>query len=320
MNRGKALRYLSAVILALVGIIIVFLAGPDPSTPLRQLGSSLGFGFVISGIASIFRELFILKTETDETATTIANKTIELLDDHPIGTKGLKMVVEERRGYDGYYDWVTRTGRQELFFAGRSVLHRINRDLGIRKLGLAENALLKKLEDGSSVTILFLDPRSDLIERLANEEGQTKRQLLSDIAYSIGTTSRLYHLVKDKQWKPPAELHIRVYDEVPNFAYHQEDDKILVGFYFAKAIGSTSAAFEVIDDDTHKFFQDHFETICFRASNANLLEITPHGPSASFNNKFYKELYRSLVADLGKKRTDGLIAGTIDSSKDDING
>jgi Domain of unknown function (DUF5919) len=317
MLKGKVFRYLAAFILALIGIIIVLVVGPEPSTKFGQLWNSVGFGFIVSGVASVFRELFILKTETDETAETIANKTINLLDNHPIGTKGLKMAVKERRGYSGYYNWATTMGFQNLFFAGRSVLHRIDSDLKIRNLSSVEEALLKKLEAGSCVTILFLDPRSNLIERLAKEEGQTKRQLLSDIAFSIGATSRLFQLVKDKQWKPPTELDIRVYDEVPHFAYHQEDDKILVGFYFAESKGSKSAAFEVIDGDTRQFFENHFETICIRANDTSLLKITPHSLTASFNVNLYKELYKSLQNELGKRRTDGLIKGRIDTAEDD---
>ncbi len=316
MNRGKALRLLSAIVLSLIGILTVVVIGPEPSTREAELLNSLGFGFIVSGVATLFREWFVLKTETDESSDIIATKTVNLMRDTPIGTKGLKMVVEERRGYDGYYNWVTATGRQELFFAGRSVLHRIHSDLSLRKLGSAEEALAKKLEDNGCVHVLFLDPRSNLIERLAKEEGQTKKELLSDIAFSLGVTYRLYELLNDKKWKPPAELHIRVYDEVPNFAYHQEDSKILVGFYFAKAIGSTSAAFEVIDNDTCEFFRNHFETIFYRSNNTSLLDITPHAPTATFNGRFYKVLYKSLVQDLGKKRTDGLIAGIIDPSED----
>ncbi len=317
MLKGKVFRFLSSTILALIGIVIVLVIGPEPSSPLGQLGNSLGFGFIISGMASVFRESFIIKTETDETADAIAKRTLEMMQETPVGTKGLRMVAEERRGFDGYYSWVTAMGHQELFFAGRSVLHRISSDLGLRELGCAEKALAKKLDDGCSVTILFLDPRSDLIERLAKEEGQTKRQLLSDIAFSLGVCSRLYELVKEKKWRPPAELHIRVYDEVPNFAFHQENEKFLVGFYFARAIGSTSAAFEVIDPETRKFFKDHFDTICFRANNAHLLEISPHTPIAAFNSRFFNVLYKSLVKDLGKSRTDGLVGGYIDPSRDD---
>ncbi len=316
MHKGKALRLLSAIVLSLIGILTVVVIGPEPSTREAELPNSLGFGFIVSGVATLFREWFVLKTETDESAEVIAAKTLDLMKDTPVGTKGLKMVTDERRGYSGYYSWPTVTEPQELFFAGRSVLNRINNDLLNLHFGNAEEVLARKLKDGSSITVLFLDPRSNLIERLADEEGQSKMELLSDIAFSVGVCSRLYPLLRNTQLRPSAELHIRVYDEVPNFAFHREDKKIIVGFYFATSIGSTSAAFETIDDETGKFFQGHFDTVCFRSKNSRLLEIAPQTMAARFNSNLYEILCSSLVKDLGKRRAEGLIAGAIDPTKD----
>ena len=309
MTKSKVFRFLSAFIFGLIGTVMVMGVGLEPVGVVSQVISSLGFAFIISGISTIFRDLVILKPETDETSETTARKTVELLQSQPINPKGLKMIIAKRRGYDGYYNWLTVTSPQELFFAGRAVLHRIQNDLDNRNLGTVEKILLRKLEEGGNITILFLDPRSDIIDRLALEEGQSKKQLLSDIAFSLGVCARLYKTIDRRRWRPPTELHIRVYDEVPYFAYHKEDNKAIVGFYYAKSVGSTSAAFEVQDLETLKFFQSHFDIICDRAQKTNILEISTRQPVIDFNRAFYAQLYNSLVQNLGKRATDGLVSG-----------
>ena len=311
MTKSKVFRFLTAFIFALIGTVMVMGIGLEPAGVVPRVISSLGFAFIISGISTVFRDLVILKPETDETSEMTARKTIELMQNQPINPRGLKMIVSKRRGYDGYYNWLTVTTAQELFFAGRAVLHRIQNDLDNRNVGTVEKILARKLEEGGNITILFLDPRSDIINRLAQEEGQSKKQLLSDIAFSLGVCSRLYKLIENRRWRPPTELHIRVYDEVPYFAYHKEDTKAIVGFYYAKSVGSTSAAFEVQDLETLKFFQGHFDIICDRAQKTNILEISTRQPVADFNGAFYVELYDSLVQNLGKKATDELVSGKL---------
>lgn|GEM_PF-1358652 len=309
MTKSKVFRFFSALIFLLAGMVMVLLVGLEPEGLTLRIVSSLGFAFIISGISTIFRDFFILKTETDETSEITARKTIELMQSQPIDPKGLKMIASKRRGYDGYYNWLTVTSPQELFFAGRAVLHRIQNDLDNRNIGPLEKILTRKMSEGGNITILFLDPRSDIIDRLASEEGQSKKQLLSDIAFSLGVCSRLNKLIHGKRWRPPTELHIRVYDEVPYFAYHKEDNIAIVGFYYAKSVGSTSAAFEIQDLETMKFFQSHFEIIYDRAQKTNILEVSTRQPIADFNSSFYLELYDSLVNNLGKKATDELISG-----------
>ncbi len=309
MTKSKVFRFLSTLIFLLAGLVMVLWVGLDPIGMAQRIISSLGFAFIISGISTIFRDLVILKPETDETSELTARKTVELLQNQPIEPKGLKMIASKRRGYDGYYNWLAVTSPQELFFAGRAVLHRIQNDLDNRNIGPLENLLARKMDEGGNITLLFLDPRSDIIDRLASEEGQSKKQLLSDIAFSLGICVRLHKLIHGKRWKPPTELHIRVYDEVPYFAYHKEDNKALVGFYYAKSVGSTSAAFEILDMETLKFFQSHFDIIYDRAQKTDILEVSTRQPVAEFNSAFYLELYDSLVNNLGKKATDELISG-----------
>jgi hypothetical protein len=70
--------------------------GVDPEGDVARVASSLGFAFIISGISTIFRDLVILKPETDETSEMTARKTIELMQNQPINPKGLKMIASKR--------------------------------------------------------------------------------------------------------------------------------------------------------------------------------------------------------------------------------
>lgn len=79
-----------------------------------------------------------------------------------------------------------------------------------------------------------------------------------------------------------------MYDEVPHFAYHRQDDDVIIGFYFLSALGSAAAAFEVADAKTKEFFGDHFAAIFDRASKAGcIIERTPNRDESVFNEALY---------------------------------
>lgn len=157
---------------------------------------------------------------------------------------GIRQLSEVRRNYSGYYQWVNEQRPQDLFFAGRSVLHRIDADIRARTGATAADVILRRLKEGSKIHILFLDPRIDIIARLADEEGQTLNAMLGDIDTSLKICRSLAELLEAqyKDLPPGAELSVRVYDRVPYFAYHKQDREVIVGFYFDSAKGSTLAA------------------------------------------------------------------------------
>jgi len=210
-----------------------------------------------------------------DAAAETANAVHELFCERPPGITGIRLVHGVRRNYAGYYSWVNEQKAQELFFAGRSVLHRIDADIRSRMAGTAEDILFRRLKEGSKIKVLFLDPRSDILERLAKEEGQTPDAMLGDIATSIGICDRLHKLLQANfsTLQPGAELSIRVYDRVPYFAYHKQDTEVIVGFYFLSSKGSTSAAYELIDDTTKQVFGDHFIGIYSEAVTSTLVEF-----------------------------------------------
>jgi hypothetical protein len=299
MGTNRALRLMFALFLIPSGAVLVLVAGTGKG---GTLVNGLGLSLIVAGIVAAFRELVIVQLEASETADHVATRVYERM--FKKDESGIRPISTVRRGYDGYYRWAITVQRCELFFAGRSVLHRVQADLNERKLRPAEEVLLGKLKQGSAIRILFLDPRSDLIPRLAREEGQSKQEMLEDLATSLGICRRLHKLVAQSPVLPPsAELHIRVYDEVPHFAFHRQDDDMIVGFYFLSSLGSASAAFQVIDDDTKRFFGDHFASIFDRASKDGcVIEITPNRGTPAFNSALYDKLRDVLVAELGNDR------------------
>lgn len=289
------------------GAVFVLLVGRGGAS---QLVDSLGLALIVSGILNSFREVAVLRLESEESATEIAARVRqEMMNVLPATSPGIKLVAQVRRGYDGYYRWATTTAPRELFFAGRSVLHRIDADFEKRGLQRAESVLLRKLREGSTIRIMFLDPRSGLLPRLAHEEGQTEEQLLSDIATSLGICHRLYHLVGAESFPAPAEMSIRVYDEVPYFSYHKDDQDVIVGFYFATALGSQSAAFSVLDEENRRFFEEHFASIFHRSSATAIIDVAAHSGRANFNSDLYDEVCHNLAGRLGEVECKRLLSG-----------
>jgi hypothetical protein len=242
-----------------------------------------------------------------EVASETAMQTHKLFSESPPRMTGLRLVHDTRRNFAGYYSWVNEQRPQELFFAGRSVLHRIDADIRTRTGTSAEEILLRRLKEGSKITILFLDPRVDILDRLAMEEGQTPQALLGDVATSLGISRRLFELLeRDFSNLPPgAELTIRIYDRVPYFAYHKQDDEVIVGFYFLSAKGSSSAAYELIDGATKEAFGDHFVGMLSAAATNVLVEFDGARGRPNFNSALFDQLRDSLskVDRLGEKKT-----------------
>lgn len=242
-------------------------------------------------------------------ATKTATAVHDLFCERPPGMTGIRLLHDVRRNFSGYYGWVNEQKPEDLFFAGRSVLHRIDADIRARTGGSAEDILFRRLKEGSKITILFLDPRMDILERLAKEEGQTTENMLRDIATSIGICRRLNDLLQAnfQSLQSGAELSIRVYDRVPYFAYHKQDNGATVGFYFLSSKGSTSAAYELVDEVTKKVFDSHFTQIYSEAVDTYVVEFDGARGRPSFNTALFNELHAHLAAKLGKEKTDELL-------------
>lgn len=307
MGANRIARLTFSFAMLPTGGMLVLLGGEGRT---GQLVNSLGLSLIVAGIVNGFRELAIARYEAADTAEAIATRLHEkLVQSPPVLGGGLRMASPVRRGYAGYYGWAIAREPRELFFAGRSVLHRIDADFRTKGLRSAEEVLLRTLQDGSVVRILFLDPRSDLISRLAEEERQSREAMLSDIATSLGICRRLSKLIEANSASVPtsAQLDIRVYDEVPYFAYHRDDEHVIVGFYFVTALGSASAAFEVSEPQTRGFFEGHFTSIFGRAIDRIILVKSATRHSADFNTVLFEELCEKIAAELGQQRTNQLL-------------
>ena len=308
MTRNRVLRLVFSMALIPTGAVFVLLASHDR---LGTLISSLGLSLIVAGILNSFREVALLRLESEEAAAEIAKRVQDgMLQILPSASQGIRLVSPVRRGYDGYYRWATTTEPRELFFAGRSVLHRIDADFRNRGMQSVEQVLHRKLQEGSTIRIMFLDPRSALLHRLAEEEGQTEHQMLSDIATSLGICNRLYQAAKGTSFQAPAQLSIRAYDAVPYFSYHKDNEDVIVGFYFVTALGSQSAAFSVLDEETRSFFGGHFTSIFDHSSASAILDVAPQRGRPTFNSALYDEMCIMLSGKLGPDECERLILGT----------
>lgn len=297
MENSRALRLMLALLLISCGAVLVLVAGAGKA---GNLVNGLGLSLIVSGIVAVFRELAIAHAEGKEMADQVATRLRAELSGG--GDGGLRRVSSPQRGYDGYYLWAVSKEQCDLFFAGRSVLHRVQAELAGLSLGRVEDLFLGKLQQDSVIRVLFLDPRSDLVSRLCQEEGQSEREFLEDMAISLGICRRIHKLITEKRdsLSPHAELHIRIYDELPHFSYHRHDEVVVVGLYLVSSLGSPSAAFQVADDETKKFFSDHFTAMFDRAADRGcIVDLTYNGRTPVFSDKLYEDLRDYLAEKLG---------------------
>lgn len=300
LGSNELSRLLFSILLIPIGAVLVLLnAG--------ELVAGIGLAFIVAGVVSTFHEGVLRRLEGTDHSTALADSVVQRLREAPLSATGIRLVSPVRKGYDGYYLWAMHTGAQDMFFAGRSVLHRIDADFRARTIGSAEGILARRVREGASIRVLFLDPRCDIIHRLADEEGQSRRDLLRDIAASIGICERLHLLLKGVVLPATASLDIRVFDEIPYFAYHKVDARIIVGFYFSSALGHQSAAFDVVDLQTREFFDAHFTAMFGRAATSNkvVLRIDPHRRSSDLNGDLLAELRTMLEKELGREHVHG---------------
>jgi hypothetical protein len=305
MTAYKALRVVFSILLIPTGAVLILLG---VSGPTGNLLSNLGLALIVAGVVSSFQEIVLQTFEKGETADAVAESVIRRLQDSPLQTVGIRLISPIRKGMDRYYLWAIADKKQTLFFAGRSVLHRIDYDFRFRGLGPAEKIIARRLSEAANIRIMFLDPRCDMISRLAKEENQSANELYSDLATTIGICERLYNSLKDHSY-PSASLDIRLYDEVPYFAYHRVDDNVIAGFYFSSALGHSSAAYEIVDQQTRSFLEGHFISIFERARETWLLQIPVHRDRAEFNHTLFSQLKKALAKPLGEERLDQLLKG-----------
>lgn len=184
----RALRVLIAIVVLLIGALITLLVG-DSETPIEIFSSSLGLALLVTGCVSAFHELVLptpeaadLKARFDQLSGLLSKP-------------GIRIIDSERRENERYHRWLLESEPQAIFFAGHSVLHRIQLDFSRLGFVSAEEALKRKISEGSKIRIVLLDPTWDLLPKIARWEGQKPKDLMTDLATSLGISSRLKVLV-----------------------------------------------------------------------------------------------------------------------------
>jgi hypothetical protein len=210
------------------------------------------------------------------------------------GTMGMQLISTERTGFSGFHSWVLDLQPQDLFFAGRSVLHRMKKDFTDRGLQTIPQTFVHQMSMDSRIRILFMNPNWGLIEEIAKQEGRSNpRELYADLRDTLGVVNELWQLLQNDKRHLPGMVDIRVYEEITQYAYHYVSDRktsattMYVGFYFAELVGYRSALFSVESEQVRDAFGGHFAKLFDKAKP--LLTYSSGGSARSFNQAFYDE-------------------------------
>lgn len=300
-RRNSSLRITLSCVMLLMGALAVVLTEGGEGR-FNILFQKVGLALIVAGVVSVFTEVVLERYKSDPAAR--VKKALE-----EIHQTGMKMLCFPRKGYWRYHTWVLINDPQELFFAVRSVLHRIQEDFKNRRLPNVEDILIRKVEEGSKIKVLFCNPTWELIPQLAKSEGQPELTLFTDLATSLGIVSRLWEKLKSKSF--PGEIEIRLYNELIQYAYHftksapMSGGEVLIGFYFAQKLGCKSPLFEVEDEAIRSEFNDHFVTVFARATK--LMEYPAFGNGKNFNQKLFMKSKDYLMEQLGAEEIKKLI-------------
>lgn len=299
-NTKALIKALVAALMLVVGALaaVVF---EGNSTSLGILARSLGLSFIVAGTVSLFHEVFLLRVEEVEMQEGF-DRILEL-----IAKPGIRMITQQRQGYPGYYQWILEKEPQELFFAGHSVLHRVQADFTDRGLIPVEQALKQQLLGSSKIRILFLDPTWDFIDNVARAEKQPPSTLRRHLAITLGICQKLWKSIENERLT--GEIEIRTCTELVQYAFHhvicreKGESEMLVGFYFAGRLGTKSPLLLIKDEQIQEFFATHFRVVFDRAKT---LLICSRDGTKEFDHAYYRNCKNSLVQHLGDELVDEL--------------
>jgi len=224
---------------------------------------------------------------------------------------GIQMICPEREGFAGYHAWLLERAPQEMFFAGHSVLHRVQLDFTECDFKPVEVALVKKLKENSKVKVIFLDPLWDYIDSIAAAEDEDPMDLRTNLAISLGICRRPWHGLEEA--KLPGTLDIRACQEYEQYAFHhvacreKGEEKMFIGFYFAERIGMKTPLFAVENERIREEFTSHFNAVFARATN--VLHYPTGGTNSQFNQGYFEKCQRSLAERLGHEKLNTLLSG-----------
>lgn len=289
-KRNYLIRLLISILMVIAGALVVALTDQTKGTPFFVL-QQFGLALMVAGAVSFVHEILVERFQALGEKCPMS----------PIPQPGIEMLAPQRQGDPRYHKWTLAITSQDLFFAGRSVLHRIEADLDCRRFPPLEKILIRKLNEGSRIRVLFCSPTWELIPDLATQEDQPANSLYADLATSLGVVNRLWQKLQNDQAK--GQVEIALYREQLQYAYHKTADldgdnvEMFVGFYFAKRLGCRSPLFEVTDPSVQTEFEDHFDTVFKRATR--LLTYPPLGQGKQFNDELFAACREFLCACIG---------------------
>ncbi len=340
-KRGAAMknwwiRLLASALILVTGALLT-MGYRQPTSQWGGVAQALGLALLVTGAASLFREgvlgplrlqdieEFVDKHEhaSQERLAGLQREVQKVQKQLPgvqqtvqeqfgklsglLRGAGMRMVSAQRRGYPGYHKWVLEDAPQDMFFAGRSVLHRVRADFESLQLLSVEEALARKVAEGSHIRILFLDPSWDFVKDIARWEGQDST-LRADLATTLGVCRRLWERIEDHKF--PGSLEIRACQELQQYAFHhvvckqKMQAEMLVGFYFAGVHGIETPLFVVDNEAIKEVFERHFNTVFNRAKE--LLFYSQHGIEKRFQSDYFRQCANTLAEHIGHDKVNDL--------------
>lgn len=292
-KKNKIIKISFSIILILSGAFFSAMSSGGASLtsqssvydPLKAFVSNLGLAMVIAGIIALFEILVMEEFDREELADAVARKIPPMIN---LPAHSLKLVAERRHQYDGYYDWVKAHQVKELFIVGRSVLSSVKSQMHQKNLGDLATHIVHRLNQGTTIRILFMDPRITYIDNVLLEEKAERKDFFAKVGMSLDVCEEISNLTQTMN--PSGHLYIATYKLHPYLSYHKQDDRTVVGFYFLSILGSDSPAYEVVDETTRRQFEKHFESVA--GQSIPILSNDPNGGQI--------RLWQNEVAELRK--------------------
>ena len=280
----------------------------------------MGLAFIVTGAVSVFQECVLhpLQRESiEQTLTEHEAKSEQRLTKLRDGFQnqltsmtdllrgaGIRMLCPQRQGFSGFHTWLLEQAPQEIFFAGHSVLHRVQIDFRSRQFAPVEKALLRKLKENSRIRIMFLDPTWDYLDKLARAESEAPEGLRTNLAVTLAICQRLWQAIQNLEL--PGSIEIRTCSEFEQYAFHhiicaqRAEDQMLMGFYFAQSEGMKTPLFVVDNERIREEFRSHFNIVFGKGQQ--LMHYSQQGTTKGFNHAYYEACQKSLAEHLGHER------------------
>ena len=323
-------RLFACIVMFVIGMLLLIfcvdgIVNNNQSDLGKRIGGAIGISFIVTGIMSFFNEVFLKKSETVELSNKLVqklsksddvyNKMIDkIVHSDEISKKmidklatsdqlqkyetnnGILLKSMHRANFAGYREWLYHEPTQ-IVIVGRAVLPRIQSDATTYFKKTAEQIIASKFFEGADIQILFFDPLSEIIPKIAAEEGRPPAMIYSDIGEAIGICAKLYMELRNGFPKNGSyrktKLVIGMYDEVHQFAYQkhvyndQIDNHTYLGFYLGNSAGFDTPVFEIVDSSIQNLFASYVTAI----KKTDLLTFLPNDPAPRLDLDLYKKLY-----------------------------